>query len=77
MPGTQRAGGAGSERSLSPLNFYLTEEGLAFFYPMYAIAPAVEGIPGVHCALRPVAPASLRFGVSGKGQCGRKAKRPR
>ena len=32
-------------RSLSPLNFYLTEEGLAFFYPMYAIAPAVEGIP--------------------------------
>ena len=28
-------------RSLSPLNFYLTEEGLAFFYPMYAIAPAV------------------------------------
>lgn len=26
-------------------NFYLTEEGLAFFYPMFAIAPAVEGIP--------------------------------
>ena len=23
----------------------VTEEGLAFFYPMYAIAPAVEGLP--------------------------------
>ena len=29
----------------NPQNFYLTEEGLAFFYPMYAIAPAAEGIP--------------------------------
>ena len=45
MPGTQRAGGAGSGAAFPPLNFYLTEEGLAFFYPMYAIAPAVEGIP--------------------------------
>ena len=26
-------------------NFYLTGEGLAVFYPMYAIAPAMEGIP--------------------------------
>lgn len=26
-------------------NYYLTADGLAFFYPMYAIAPAVEGIP--------------------------------
>ncbi len=25
--------------------FYLTEDGLRFFYPMYAIAPAAEGIP--------------------------------
>lgn len=26
-------------------NYYLTPEGIAFFYPMYALAPAVEGIP--------------------------------
>ena len=32
-------------RQFNPQNFYLTEEGLAFFYPMYAIAPASEGIP--------------------------------
>ena len=29
----------------NPQNFYLTGEGLAVFYPMYAIAPAMEGIP--------------------------------
>ena len=32
-------------RRFSPRNYYLTEEGLVFFYPMYAIAPAAEGIP--------------------------------
>lgn len=32
-------------RHFSPRNYYLTEEGLAFFYPMYAIAPAAAGIP--------------------------------
>lgn len=32
-------------RQFNPQNFYLTEEGLAYFYPMYAIAPAAEGIP--------------------------------
>ena len=32
-------------RHFNPQNFYLTAEGLAFFYPMYAIAPAAEGIP--------------------------------
>ena len=26
-------------------NYYLTAEGIAFFYPMYALAPAVEGVP--------------------------------
>lgn len=26
-------------------NFYLADDGLHFFYPMYAIAPAAEGIP--------------------------------
>lgn len=32
-------------RRFNPRNFYLTEDGLAFFYPMYAVAPAAEGIP--------------------------------
>ena len=32
-------------RCFNPQNYYLTEEGLAFFFPMYAIAPAAEGIP--------------------------------
>lgn len=32
-------------RRFNPRNYYLTEEGLAIFYPMYAIAPAPEGIP--------------------------------
>lgn len=32
-------------RRFNPQNFYLTEEGLAFFYPMYAITPAAEGVP--------------------------------
>ena len=32
-------------RYFNPQNFYLTAEGLVFFYPMYAIAPAAEGMP--------------------------------
>ena len=32
-------------RHFNSQSFYLTEEGLAFFYPMYAIAPPSEGIP--------------------------------
>ena len=32
-------------RHFNPQNYYLTPEGLAIFYPMYAIAPAMEGIP--------------------------------
>lgn len=32
-------------RHFNPQNYYLTPEGLAIFYPMYAIAPAAEGIP--------------------------------
>jgi len=31
-------------RRFNPQNFYLTEEGVAYFYPMYAIAPAAEGV---------------------------------
>lgn len=32
-------------RHFNPRNYYLTETGLVFFYPMYAIAPAEERIP--------------------------------
>lgn len=32
-------------RHFNPQNFYLTAEGLTFFFPMYAIAPAAEGVP--------------------------------
>ena len=32
-------------RRFNPPSFYLTEEGLACFWPMYAIAPASEGVP--------------------------------
>lgn len=32
-------------RAFNPQNYYLTHDGLAFFFPMYAIAPAAESIP--------------------------------
>lgn len=32
-------------RRFNAQNYYLTAEGLAFFFPMYAVAPAAEGIP--------------------------------
>lgn len=32
-------------RCFNPQNYYLTPEGLTVFFPMYAIAPAAEGIP--------------------------------
>ena len=32
-------------RAFRPTDFYLTGEGLVFFYPMCSIAPAIEGIP--------------------------------
>ena len=44
-PGTGRALHRLLRRQFNPENFYLTAEGLAFFYPMYAIAPAAEGVP--------------------------------
>ena len=31
-------------RAFSPRNYYLTDAGLCFFYPMYAVAPSAEGI---------------------------------
>lgn len=32
-------------RRLNPQNYYLTGEGVAFFFPMFSLAPAAEGIP--------------------------------
>jgi len=32
-------------RYLNPQNYYLAPGGLTYFFPMYALAPAVEGIP--------------------------------
>ena len=32
-------------RFFNPANYCLTPDGIAFFYPMYALAPAAEGIP--------------------------------
>ena len=32
-------------RSFNSRNYYLTSSGLSFFFPMYALAPVVEGIP--------------------------------
>ena len=32
-------------RRFNPRRFYLTADGIAWFYPMYALAPAAEGIP--------------------------------
>jgi len=32
-------------RHFNPLNYYLTPEGLTFFYPMHSIAPTSGGIP--------------------------------
>ena len=32
-------------KTLNGQNYYLVSEGLTFFFPMYAIAPAMEGIP--------------------------------
>lgn len=47
-------------RSFSPMRFYLTGEGLVFFYPMYALAPAEAGIPTFLCpwAAEPTAGAA-------------------
>lgn len=51
-------------RRFNAQNFYLTAEGLAFFFPMYAIAPPAEGVPtfvlpfGASDCRRPDAPPS-------------------
>lgn len=33
------------ERTFDPEQFYLTEKGLAIYYPLYALGPYAEGIP--------------------------------
>lgn len=32
-------------RAFHTRNYYLTPDGIAFFFPMYALAPALEGVP--------------------------------
>ena len=32
-------------RYFNSKNYYMTAEGLALFYPMYALGPAMEGVP--------------------------------
>lgn len=44
-------------RRFNTQNYYLTAEGLVFFFPMYAVAPAAEGIPAF----------TLPYGTSGCG----------
>ena len=50
-------------RRFNSRNFYLTEDGLCFFYPMYAIAPAAESIPTF---LLPYGQRALRLPKEGK-----------
>ena len=42
--GRWREGWRQGLRRFNPQDFYLTEEGLAYFWPMYALAPASEGV---------------------------------
>lgn len=56
LPGWRRR----LRRCFSPLRYYLTEEGLAFFYPMYTLATAEAGIPTFVCPW-----SALRGDVSG------------
>lgn len=43
-------------RSFDSKNFYLTEQGLTVFWPMYALAPAMEGIPAFTLPYGPQGP---------------------
>lgn len=47
-------------RCFNPQNYYLTKDGLVFFFPMFALAPAIEGIPTF---LIPYAQTSVSPGV--------------
>ena len=52
-------------RYFNARNFYLTTDGLTFFFPMYTIAPAVEGIPAFLIPYDdPNLSASRRFSTS-------------
>ena len=43
-------------RFLNPRNYYLTPEGLTFFFPLYALAPPIEGIPSFLCPWEEMSP---------------------
>ena len=60
-------------RYFNPQNFYLTTEGLMLFYPMYAIAPAAEGVPVflVPWAELETAPPGAAVEKGGAGRDGR------
>ena len=53
-------------RSFNPRNYYLTEEGLAFFLPMYAVSGAGEGIPTFLLTWREGGPCPPETGGSPK-----------
>lgn len=46
-------------RHFNPQNYYLTPEGLSVFFPMYAIAPASEGIPAFNIPCDSFRPAGV------------------
>lgn len=48
-------------RQFNARNFYLTETGLSFFYGMYAIGPAAEGIPVFSIPYAPEGPCAQPF----------------
>ena len=43
-------------RFLNPRNYCLTSEGLIFFFPMYALAPPIEGVPSFLCPWEELSP---------------------
>lgn len=61
-------------RNFNPDNFYLSTEGVTFFYQMYAIAPAAEGIPiffqpfGENDCLFPVGSGRIHIKEQPEGQ---------
>lgn len=52
-------------RSFDPKSFYLTNQGLVLFWPMYTLAPALEGIPSFTLPYGPQGPLPLPRGWAG------------
>ncbi|MBQ6206200.1 MAG: DUF3298 domain-containing protein, partial [Oscillospiraceae bacterium] len=46
-------------RFLNLRNYYITSDGLTFFFPMYALAPPLEGIPSFLCPWEELSPQLL------------------